>query len=286
MKKTLLCLVALLAIACSLHAQDSLYYFALWKPEHLYRTTGTRQEGIFLHLFRNGQAVDSLLLQTKVYDSLGRLVRQQNFQRNKVRTRFTYFYAGNRPDSMVQEEIWLPATLVHRYRYDNKNNLLLQQTFNGAVQTVQTRYVHNNTGQLLQVFTQLSGAKEYLSLQYTYRPDRLVQQVDHFFPENPHNNYSLLYTYTNGTRTAIRSFQRMNDTKRFIDFIRTYNDRGQLVEEISPPFRRNSWLPPGYHGRVEEEVGRLVYLPNGLLLEAQVSRDSHLVWTEKHIYLQ
>lgn len=269
-----------------LSAQDSLYYSVLWKPEAAYRKAGVREEGVFLYVYKNEKLLDSLLVQARVYDSLGRLVREKLFVSNRLRTRRSYHYTGYQLDSMVQEEPWLPATVVHKYSYDAAGNLLLEQTFNRGRRTTQTRNVYNAANQLTAVYTQWSDEKEFRAIEYRYRPDRLIQQIDYFFREaETTKNYSLLYTYADGGRTATRSYQRAGDDRRYIDCIRTYDGQDRLIETVRPPLRRASWLPPYLgHGRQEEYTETCFYLENGLLSEVHTFRNGKLTGKEKHLY--
>lgn len=285
MKKQLLYILVLGGMSLSTSAQDSIYYSTLWKPDYRYFKTGTKQEGIFLYWQRTKKAIDSLLLQTKAYDSLGRLLRQQNFQLNRLRSRFNYYYTGNRLDSMIQEEFWLSETVVHKYFYDSTGNLIQEQTFNDGQETTQTRFVYNKLNQLVQVFTRVGKGKEELTTQYSYRPDQRLQQVDIYFPEDPFHNYSLFYTYADTERTITCSFQRAKSSKRLIDFIRTYSSKGQLLEEILPPFPRRGWLPPGYHARGEEEKRVFQFKENGLLQQMEATVGNNTIWIQKHVYL-
>ena len=267
-------------------AQDSVYYSVLWTPTHSYQRAGVKQEGVFWHSYKNGVLQDSFLLETKTYDSLGQLLRLDDYQRNKMRTRFQYHYSGRRLDSIVQEEIWLSAKIIHRHSYDDNGNLLGKQTFSRGRKTVQERYVYNNVNQLFQIYRQISDGPEMLVSEYKYRNDRLMQQIDYLYESsNAANNFSYIYAYANGNRTATKLFQRMGKEKRLIDCIRTYNEQMQLVEKINPPLPKTDWLPPDVYPRSEEFVETFVYHSNGMLAERQVRVNDKLVAVEKHVYV-
>ncbi|HYO20753.1 MAG TPA: hypothetical protein VER36_00015 [Flavisolibacter sp.] len=268
------------------NGQDSLYYSLLWTPKHAYSKAGVKQEGIFLYQFKNGVLKDSFLLQTKLYDSLGQVTRLDEYRGPRLKTRYHYFYSGSRLDSMVQAEVWLQATIIHRYAYDANGNLLLDQTFNRHRKTMQTRYVYNSFRQPIQIYTQIGDGAEWLSAEFKYRSDKLIQQIDYDFGKaEAADNFSYLYIYSNGTRTNTRYFRRASEEKRLIDCIRTYNQEGQLIEKINPPLPKSNWLPAGMHPRNEEEVETSVYLPNGMLLEVQTKRNNELVRIERRFYV-
>jgi hypothetical protein len=276
------CLFSLTAI----HAQDSLSYSVFWTPRHLYQNAGVKQEGVFAYFFKKGIPKDSILLQTKVYDSLGQVVRFDTYRFNRLATRYQYYYSGTVLDSMVQQEYWLKARLVHRYEYDANGNLIVSTTYNGRKKTIQERYVYNAHNQPLALYRQLEEKPEVLAMRYTYRNDRRLRQIDYYFTGTaPADNFSYLYSYADGELTSTRFFQRMSGEKRFIDCIKTYNAKWQLITQINPPLRKKEWLPPNEHPRPEEEVETFLYLPNGLLSEKQVSRNDELLWVEKHFYV-
>ena len=286
MKKLLLSFFICLAVVSATKGQDSLYYSIFWTPKHAYQKAGVKQEGIFLYQFKNGVVKDSFLLQTKLYDSLGQVTRLNEYRGTNLRTRYRYFYSGFRLDSMLQEEVWLHVAIVHRYTYDAGGNLSLSQTYNGTRKTMQTRYVYNSFNQPVQIYQQLGNGPEWLSTKFTYRNDRLIQQIDYDFGKSEAaENFSYLYIYSNGTRTNNLYFRRMSEEKRFIDCIRTYNERGQLIERINPPLPKRDWLPAGMHPRNDEEVETLFYLANGLLSEVQTKRNNELIRTQKHFYI-
>lgn len=285
MKKLLLLFCTCLVIYGLSSAQDSLFYSPFWTPKHLYRQAGIRQEGVFHYLYKEDVLRDSVLLQVFLYDSLGQMVQQQDYFRNRLRTRFTYFYTGYRMDSMVQEEPWLPAALLHKYAYDSAGNMALQETFNQGKKTVQQRFVYNRHRQPVQRFTQVENGKEYLSAQYTYRPDHLVQQIDFLFSvANRDDNFSCIYTYDKAGQTATKLFQRAGNDRRFIEWKKTFNAGLQMVEKISPPLFGSAWLPPHLHSRNDEEVETSVYLPNGMVSERQRKVNDKLYSVEKHVY--
>lgn len=285
MRRLLLSLLGSLVLLLSAHAQDSLHYSVLWTPTYAYQKAGVKQEGVFLHQYKNGVIQDSALLQVKVYDSLGRVLRSEDYRRSKLRTRYTYFYSGSQLDSMLQEEIWLRAKIVHRYSYDRNSNLILKQTFRGNRKMVQERYVYNNFHQPLQVYRQIGNSPEIKINEYKYRNDRLIQQIDHWFEGNDaKDNFFYLYTYSKNNRISTRSFQRKPEEKRFIDCIKTYNERDQLIEKIDPPFPKLAWIPPDIHPRPEEIVETYFYHSNGMLAEVQTKINDQLVAVRKHIY--
>ena len=262
--------------------QDSTYYSILWSPKNLYRKAGIVQEGIFIVRCKNSVVLDSFLLQTKLYDSLGQVTRSENYQVNKLRTRSTYFYSGSKLDSMLQEELWLPAKLMHNYTYDGDDKLLFDVTFSGGKKTVQKRYVYNSRNQLSQLYTQVGNEPEYLSVQYIYRSDQLIQQIDYYSKAEAAENFSFLYNYSKADRTVTRFFQNPSNGQRIVDCIRTYNEE-RLITTINYPLRKMDWRPPGIHSR-DEEIETTIYLANGMIAERQTKVNDQLRFIERHVY--
>ena len=285
MKKRLLFLISCFLSLVMLKAQDSTYYYAFWEPTQNYQRAGVKQEGAVLYNYKNNVIKDSFLLYTKLYDSLGRTTRLDEYRGNKRRTRWLYYYSGTVLDSVVQEEVWLKGPIVHRYSYNNNGQLSLEQASYGNIRTAQLRYVYNHANQLLQIYRQLGNGLEELTTEYIYRKDRLIQQINHFQKMHSANRFSYLYSYDIPTNTTTKLFEKEPGSKRLIDCIRIYNAAGQLVEKINPPLPKNSWLPPDIHPRTEENVERYFYLPNGMLSEKQVSVNDKLVRVEKHLYV-
>ena len=283
MKRLLLSLFAWLVSTLSANAQDSLHYSVFWAPTHAYQKAGVKQEGVFLYRYKKGILSDSLIQQSLVYDSLGRVVRSEDYQRNKLLRRYHYFYSGSQLDSLEQDELWLRAKLVHRYSYDEAGNLILKQVFNGKRKTIQERYVYNSFRQPLKLYLQIENLPEELVTEFSYRKDRLIQQIHHWFEGSAASDFSYLYTYPDDGRSSKRFFQRRTEEKRFVDCFLTYNEKNQLVEKIIPPLPK-SVRPPEGHSRPEEVVETYSYYPNGMLNEVQTKINDQLISVRKHIY--
>ena len=267
-------------------AQDSSYYFPLWTPEYQYQKAGVIQEGIFYYRYKNGVLSDSTLAETIFYDSLGRIIKQNQYKASKLFTSLAYHYSKNGLDSIVLQYKWLPVKIVQQYTYDTSGRISLQETLSNGKKTMQKRYAYNSFSQLSECYTQVTGQQEVLAEKYYYRSDKLLQKAEYFGNKSaPSENYSLFYGYTNNKRTVTHSFQLLDDDKRYVDCIKTYNGARKLVEKVNPPLRKGRWLPLHTSPRKEEEIETMIYLENGLLFERQIRRNEKLVLVERHFYL-
>lgn len=235
---------------------------------------------------------DSFLSQVNIYDSLGQVTRMDLYRASRLATRHKYFYTGNQLDSMQQEELYIPqilkltGKLVHRYRYDEAGNLIIKETFNGDAKAIQERFVYNSSNQLVQAYQKIWNDPEVLMNEYSYRNDRLIQRVRVSFQDLKENeSFFILYGYTKENRTTTTTYQREGDEKRLIDCIKIYNEKGQLLEKINPPFPKSGWLPPEVHRRLEESVETYFYHPNGMVAEVHTKINNKLVTVRKHFYV-
>lgn len=284
MKKLFLQSLSLFLTVC-LFAQDSTYFSVLWTPKDLYKKAGVKQEGVFLYFYKNDAIYDSALLQIKLYDSQGRVTRQHDYKSNKIRVKYAHFYSGNLLDSTVEEQVWIPATIVHRYQYDDAGRLLITTTYNGREKTTQSRYVYNSLGQPSDFYVEMGG-KELLARKYTYQPDNnLIKQIDYFFSKDENEeNFSYLYTYEDNNKKTTRIIQRDRGRKRTVDCIRTYNEQQQLLKQIRfSPNHPKTKAPKANATEIElEELS--IYLPYGLLDKREFRANGTLTQLEKHFY--
>lgn len=262
--------------------QDSTYYSVLWTPTYVYRAAKISEEDVFAFQTLGKSSNDSVLIQRTFYNTLGRIVKQENYLSSELSSRIQNFYSDKLDSSF--EEGFSANRIVHTYyQHDKKGNLSTKKEVITPGDDVGWRYGYNDANQLVALYKQVGNRSEYLAASYTYLSNHLVEKI-RYYDTAGKEYFTYLYKYKGQKEFVTTVFAQGPHYSPIVERVRTYNKEGQLLKRETETDQLGPNPFGGFQmtkGQIEEDF---YYLPNGLLKEKTTKKDGETVRVERHVY--